>query len=302
MEDLLCALQRAHVEWEKDVLLAPHSSFRIGGRAELALFPHVREELVEALRLLREACLPFVVIGSASNVVFPDEGLRGAVIFTDRMRRLEICGCEIMADAGVPLSALAVAARDVGLAGAEFAYGIPGTVGGAVFMNAGAFGGCMAQICAESYYCELSTGVLGSFAGEEQRFGNRTGIYEQTGRYAILGARLVLTLGDREAIAAHMADYRMRRKTTQPLEFPSAGSVFKRPEGHFAGKLIEDCGLKGLTVGGAQVSEKHAGFIINRGGATAEDVKTLVAQIREIVLRQTGVELECEIRFLENKD
>jgi UDP-N-acetylmuramate dehydrogenase len=180
----------------------------------------------------------------------------------------------------------------------EFAHGIPGTLGGAIYMNAGAYGGSMDEVCVATECYDLDSGRICTFRGAQQAFGYRTSVFEQRGRYVILGAELSLKVGDPSRISAQMRDYWERRKASQPLEFPSAGSVFKRPEGHFAGKLIEDCGLKGLTVGGAQVSEKHAGFIINRGSATCEDVKRLVEQIQAVVLERTGVTLECEIRFL----
>ena len=165
-------------------------------------------------------------------------------------------------------------------------------------MNAGAYGGCMADICLSSEYFDAESGEVGVFEGEAQAFDTRTSVYEKHPRYTVLGATLSLAPDDRSAIEGRMRDFAERRRRSQPLEFPSAGSVFKRPVGHFAGKLIEDCRLKGTAVGGAEVSEKHAGFIINRGGATSEDVKKLVALIKERVLSETGVELECEIRFL----
>ena len=165
-------------------------------------------------------------------------------------------------------------------------------------MNAGAYGGCMADICVVSDFYDAESNTVGSFSGEEQAFANRTSVYAQNLRYVVLGATLVLWRGVRAEIEAQMRELAARRRASQPLELPSAGSVFKRPEGHFAGKLIEDCGLKGMRVGGAEVSQKHAGFIVNRGGATAADVRALVELIRERVLHDTGVELECEIRFL----
>ena len=230
--------------------------------------------------------------------MFPDGRYSGVMVFTGRWQQITRQESCFYASAGVSLYTLSVAARDASLGGAEFAYGIPGTLGGAVLMNAGAFGGCMADICLRSEYFDAQTGETGFFAGAEQAFANRTSIYEKHPRYTVLGAELALTPDNKAAITARMEDYMARRRSTQPLEFPSAGSVFKRPVGHFAGKLIEDCGLKGVSVGGAQVSQKHAGFIINRGGATASDVKALVDLIRNRVLSQTGVELECEIRFI----
>ncbi len=284
---------------EEDCLLSCKSSFRIGGPAGLACFPKCREELIELLSLLTAEHADFLVIGKGSNVVFDDRGYHGAVIFTEGCRALRIEGERLLADAGAPLYALAAAARDASLAGLEFAAGIPGTLGGAVLMNAGAFGGCMADVCLSSSYFDRETNRIGVFCGAEQNFSNRTSIYEKEARYTVLGAELVLAPEAPEAIAARMSEFAARRAASQPLELPSAGSVFRRPVGHFAGKLIEDCGLKGTRIGGAEVSQKHAGFIVNRGGATAADVRALTALIRDRVLAETGVELTCEIRFLE---
>jgi len=298
MEKLLVQLQNASVSWEKNLPLSKHSSFRIGGRADLALFPQTRAQLIDALSILRDANIPTLVIGRGSNVVFPDEGFRGAVLFTSSYRSIHRKEQELEVGAGAPLAAIANTAREAALTGAEFAHGIPGTLGGAVFMNAGAFGGCMADICVSSEYFDRESGEIRLLEGEAQEFGTRTSVYQRFPERVILGARLMLRQGDAEAINAAMLDFIERRRRTQPLELPNAGSVFKRPEGHFAGKLIEDCGLKGRRIGGAEVSEKHAGFIVNRGGATAEDVRRLVDLIRETVFKETGVELECEIRFL----
>lgn len=288
----------AGIEWERDCPLAPYSTFRVGGRAKFLLIPDTAQKLTEALHRLKSAGIPAILIGNGSNVVFPDEGIDGAVILTKKIRsavRSENC---IRAGAGASLSSIASLAGEEGLSGAEFLYGIPGTVGGAVFMNAGAFGGSMDQICVLSEYYDLSTGEVGTFSFDKQEFGVRTSIYEKNPHYAILGAVLELHPGEQSEINRKMGEFLTRRRETQPLEFPSAGSVFKRPEGHFAGKLIEDCGLKGVSVGGAEVSQKHAGFIINRGGATASDIRRLVELIREKVRSETGVTLECEIRFL----
>ena len=298
MERLIRSLQAAGVEWELDCPMAPHTSFRIGGPADIALFPRTGEKLCQALSVLREEKIPTLVIGNGSNVVFADEGYRGAVVFTGKCRKIEIREDVIQADVGVSLSALASAARDAGLSGLEFAFGIPGTLGGAVYMNAGAYGGSMSDICISSAYYDLQTGDANGLFGDEQAFGYRTSIYQMHPERIILGAALKLKKGDRKRITEQMRAYWDKRRASQPLELPNAGSTFKRPEGHFAGKLIEDCGLKGLTVGGAQVSTKHAGFIVNVGGATCEDVKRLIEQIKTTVLQQTGVELECEIKFL----
>jgi UDP-N-acetylmuramate dehydrogenase len=201
----------------------------------------------------------------------------------------------------VLLSTLAEEARKESLTGLEFAHGIPGTLGGAVFMNAGAFGGEIKDICVNSHYYNIKTLEVGRLEGDAQSFAYRKSFYVDHPECLILGATLSLSPGDPTGIEERMKEYKSRRAASQPLEFPSAGSVFKRPEGDFAARLIDVCGLKGLRVGGAEVSEKHAGFIVNRGGATSEDVKHLIELIRERVRKETGVTLECEIRFLEHE-
>ncbi len=298
MEQLIEKLQALGIEWEQNCPLSRHSSFRIGGAADLALFPNSNDKLCQALTLLRAQEIPVLVIGNGSNVVFSDEGYRGAVIFTGKCRKIKIEDDMVYVDAGTSLSALSSAVRDESLSGLEFAFGIPGTLGGAVYMNAGAYGGSMSDVCISSEYYNLQTCQRGRLTNGEQNFDYRTSIYQKHPERIILSATLQLKKGNRKQITEQMRTYWDKRKNSQPLELPNAGSTFKRPEGYFAGKLIEDCGLKGLTIGGAQVSTKHAGFIVNVGGATCEDVKCLVEQIQATVLQQTGVELECEIKFL----
>ena len=298
MEQLMKKIYTLGVEWEENCPLSRHSSFRIGGAADVALFPKSSDELCKTLSFLREQEIPVLVIGNGSNVVFSDAGYRGAVVFTGKCRNIKIENDLVFADAGVLLSALSSAARDESLSGLEFAFGIPGTLGGAVYMNAGAYGGSMSDVCISSWYYDLETGHFGESFGDAQCFGYRKSIYQEHPERIILSATLQLKKGNRKTISEEMRTYWDKRRATQPLDLPNAGSVFKRPEGHFAGKLIEDCGLKGLTVGGAQVSQKHAGFIVNVGGATCEDVKCLIEQIQTTVLQKTGVKLECEIRFL----
>ena len=298
MEQLMKKIYTLGVEWEQNCPLSKHSSFRIGGAADVALFPKSSDELCKILSFLREQEIPVLVIGNGSNVVFSDAGYRGAVVFTGKCRNIKIENDLVFADAGVLLSALSSAARDESLSGLEFAFGIPGTLGGAIFMNAGAYGGSMSDVCISSWYYDLETGHFGESFGDAQCFGYRKSIYQEHPERIILSATLQLKKGTRKTISETMRTYWDKRRATQPLDLPNAGSVFKRPEGHFAGKLIEDCGLKGLTVGGAQVSQKHAGFIVNIGGATCEDVKRLIEKIQATVLQQTGVKLECEIRFL----
>ena len=298
MEKLLDKLRQSNIKTVTSLSLAEHSSFRIGGCADAAVFPRSREQLIASLTLLREAGVPFTVIGNASNVVFADEGYRGAIVFTTALRNVCIEDTTVTAEAGAGFSALSVTAGNASLCGMEFAYGIPGTVGGAVFMNAGAFGGSMADICVRSEYFDTERGVCGFLEGDAQAFSYRTSAYEKNPSRVILGATLHLLRGEQTEIQTKMRELMERRRSTQPHGEPSAGSVFKRPEGYFAGKLIEDCGLKGTCIGGAEVSWKHAGFIVNRGGATSSDVRRLVELIQKTVLKETGVMLECEIRFL----
>ena len=298
MERLRQLLIQENIPFEASCLLSRYSSFRIGGPAALAVFPSTRDALLKILSELCARDIRYTVIGNGSNVLFSDAGFDGVIVFTGGWKEIVRQDTVLRASAGTSLLSLSRAARDASLSGLEFAYGIPGTLGGAILMNAGAYGGEIASVCVESEYFDPETQTVSSFVGDALEFGYRTSVYEKHPHYTILGARLSLEHCDSDAIAAKMEDYMERRKSKQPLEFPSAGSVFKRPVGHFAGKLIEDCGLKGYRIGGAEVSEKHAGFIVNRGGATASDVRALVEHIRACVLSTYGIELECEIRLI----
>ena len=298
MEDLYEFFTGLGVCAKRNEPLAPHSSFRIGGAARLALFPKNRDEMILCLQRLSAQQMRYLVIGNASNVLFSDDGFDGAVIFCGEWRESSLEGTELTASVGVSLASLASQAQKASLSGLEFAHGIPATVGGAVFMNAGAYGGTIADVCVRSEYFDPSDGFCHILNGAEHLFGYRDSFYKRHPSLVILSATFSLVPDDGEAVMGRMKDYMQRRRASQPLELPSAGSVFKRPEGYFAGKLIEDAGLKGVSIGGAEVSEKHAGFIVNRGGATASDVRALVELIRERVMRSFGVELECEIRFL----
>lgn len=300
MEGLRRFLESVGVRSVTDCPLSAHSSFHIGGNAALACFPKTREQMLAVLCEATRLGIPFFLAGNGSNVVYSDRGLDGLVIFTGEWKELSVSGNRILACAGTSLYRVSVAAREAALTGAEFLYGIPGTLGGAVFMNAGAYGSSMADICLRSEYFDRESRECGWLDGAAQEFAHRSSIYEKNPRYTVLRAELCLAYGECGTITQIMENLMERRKLSQPLEYPSAGSVFKRPEGYFAGKLIEDCGLKGVRVGGAEVSQKHAGFIVNRGGATAKDVRELVELIRARVLEETGVRLECEIRFIGN--
>lgn len=291
-------LSAKEIKFTEDELLAPHSTFRIGGEARLAAMPDTTEQIIDAVSAAKEAGLDFTVIGNGSNVLFSDKGFDGLVIFTRNADSVVIKGTRVIADAGAPFTKLAVTVKNAGLTGLEFAYGIPGSVGGAVYMNAGAYNGEASQVVASSMAYDDLTGEVRMISREEHNFGYRTSVYSQNrDRLTVLSAEFELKEGDSAAIWETMQDLMRRRREKQPLEYPNAGSVFKRPQGYFVGKLITDAGLKGYTIGGAQVSEKHAGFIVNIGGATAEDVLRLVEHIQKTVQSQFGVMLECEINF-----
>ena len=277
--------------------MAAHTSFRIGGPSALMLLPASAEELTEALRLLHARGVRPLLLGAGTNVLAPDEGLPGVTVLTRGVSAIEQTGPDtVMACCGALLSRLAVFAQERGLAGLEFAHGIPGTVGGGVFMNAGAYGGEIRQVAVRTTVI-LPDGALKDYAGEEQGFRYRGSAF-QAAKGTVLRTEFRLTPGDPAEIRARMQDLAQRRRSKQPLELPSAGSAFKRPEGHYAGALIEAAGLKGFRIGGAAVSEKHAGFVVNLGGATAADVRALLAAVQQRVFEQSGVMLEPEIRLL----
>ena len=277
--------------------MSRHTSFRIGGPATLMALPATVEEAQTAVRTAKEMGVEPFFLGNGSNLLVPDEGVERFLIKpAGAFNTCAADGNMVTAGAAVTLARLASFAREQGLTGLEFAHGIPGTVGGAVTMNAGAYGGEMVQVV-ESVTCLTAGGDVLEVPREELGMTYRHSAFSDGSRL-ILSARLALQPGDPDAIAARMEELSVQRKTKQPLEYPSAGSMFKRPVGYFAAALIDRCGLKGLTVGGAQVSEKHAGFVVNRGGATCADVLELVEQVKARVLEQTGVELEMEVKIL----
>lgn len=272
--------------------LAKYSSFRTGGKAANIIFPESTEEFVTALRENPGAA----VLGNLSNTLVLDGGIDGTVIITTKLNSVSVNGNTVTAAAGASLTSVAVAARDASLAGCEFLYGIPGTVGGGVFMNAGAYGGEIADII-ENAVVFTPDGKVTTLSKDDLDLGYRTSKLQST-RYILLSAAFSLQSGNKEVISSAIDDLMNRRMTTQPLDKPSCGSTFKRPAGNFAGKLISDCGLKGMSVGGAQVSEKHAGFIVNSGGATSRDILDLVQLVKKTVFEKTGVLLEEEIRII----
>ena len=282
---------------KREELLSHHTSFRIGGPAEVMAFPHTVGELSDLLRTVSALGVRPALLGAGTNVLAPDEGLRGLVIVTrDCLMCLERTDeTHIAALAGVSMAKLAIFAQEANLTGLEFAHGIPGTVGGGVYMNAGAYGGEIMRVAEKTDFLRMD-GSMQTFTGVAQGFAYRTSAF-QSMQGVIVRTVFALTEGKREAIRAHMQELAEKRRASQPLELPSAGSAFKRPVGGYAAALIEQAGLKGFRTGGAAVSEKHAGFIVNRGGATAADVLRLIEIIQKRVLETSGILLEPEIRL-----
>ncbi len=282
---------------EREVSMKNYTSFKVGGPAELFLSPEDAGQTAKLVRFCEKEEIPVFVLGKGSNLLVSDRGIKGAVIYTGKQ-----CGISLVdentvrAQSGASLAQLCTFALENSLSGLEFAYGIPGTVGGAVFMNAGAYGGEMKDVLLNSEYVSTD-GTSGELDNEAMELSYRHSAYENS-NLVITAASVRLAPADRNEIKSTMNDILARRKEKQPLEYPSAGSTFKRPEGNFAGALIEQCGLRGVSVGGAQVSEKHAGFIINRGGATAADILSLIKHVQARVKAQTGVSLETEIRLI----
>ena len=274
-----------------------HTTFRIGGPADALALPKTPEEVAEVVRFCNEHAQPYYVLGNGSNLLVSDEGYRGLVLQLYRnFNDIQVNGETITVQSGAMLAAVARTAYQTGLTGLEFASGIPGTIGGAVVMNAGAYGGEMKNVLKEVTVLTKEGEVL-VIPAKALELGYRTSVIPKNG-WIVLGAVLQLKKGDQEQILARMEELKEQRITKQPLDLPSAGSTFKRPEGYFAGKLIMDAGLRGFTVGGAQVSEKHCGFVVNRGNATAADVWELICEVKRRVKEMTGVELEPEVKLL----
>ena len=276
--------------------LAKHTSFRIGGPAEVLLCPRSEAELGAALAVCRAEGISPRILGGGTNILAPDGGVPGVVISTRGLDGLELTGDGLItAGAGVPLARLALFAQKNGLTGLEFAHGIPGTVGGGMYMNAGAYGGELVQVAVSARFLTWE-GELLTLEGEAMGLGYRRSAFMAMSG-VIVSASFRLTPGDPEVILARMRELMERRKASQPLDLPSAGSTFKRPVGGYAAALIQEAGLKGLRVGDAQVSEKHSGFVVNLGRATSADVLTLIARVRDRVKANSGIELEPEVRI-----
>lgn len=273
-----------------------HISFKVGGPADILVRPKSVEEIKNVIKILKENNVPFLIKGNGTNILIKDGGYRGVVIeLSDNFNDLKINGCEVEVQAGELLSVIGKKVMEESLTGFEFASGIPGTLGGAIAMNAGAYGGEMKNIIKEVTLIDMDGNIL-TYTNEEMNFGYRHSVLTDTDMIA-LSAVITLEHGDYDEIKATMDDLALRRRTNQPLEYPSAGSTFKRPTGYFAGKLIQDSDLKGSSVGGAMVSMKHSGFVINYDNATAKDITDLIAYIKKTVFEKQGVHLEEEVKI-----
>ncbi|MBR3941994.1 MAG: UDP-N-acetylmuramate dehydrogenase [Clostridia bacterium] len=273
-----------------------YTTFRTGGPADFLVFPETKEQLKEILLLVKTENVPLTIIGNGSNLLVSDKGIRGVVVCTCKMKEVYANGTEIVASCGTSMAALSACAKQASLTGLEFASGIPGTVGGGIVMNAGAYDGCLAD-CATETLCMDLNGNEKRFCGEEQQFGYRKSAFLD-GEWIVLESKFRLTPGNMQEIEDKMKELNARRKEKQPLEKPSAGSTFKRPEGYFAGKLIQDADLKGYRAGGACVSEKHAGFVVNDQNGTTADVLAVIRHCQETVLQKFGIQMETEVRII----
>lgn len=282
---------------EENINLAPFCSMKAGGNAKYLVVPKNETELIDAVRYFNDKNDKYIVVGNCSNLLFPDSGYDGAVIITSSMRGITIDSGIITAYCGETLSTLARFACENSLTGLEFCYGIPGTVGGGVYMNAGAYGGELSQRFVKGRFLSEKGGII-EIEAKDMAFGYRTSRMNSE-NVVLISASFNAENGNKDEIRARMDELMAKRKASQPLEYPSCGSAFKRPTGHYAGALIEQCGLKGISVGGAEVSEKHAGFIINKNKATATDVIDLLKLVADTVFEKTGVRLEPEIRIIE---
>lgn len=280
-----------------DELMSNHTSFKIGGPADIMVFPSNSAQLGEIIKYFINSKTPYMVMGNGTNLLVSDKGIRGVVIkIYDNMDKYVFNGEYLEIEAGMLISKASKIAFQNSLSGLEFAEGIPGTIGGAVTMNAGAYIGEMAMVVYETEYIDTNGNII-TVTGQEHSFSYRTSIIQKT-KGIVLKTRLKLKAGDSQKIKELMNDFNFKRRDKQPLEWPSAGSVFKRPEGYFVGKLIDDCSLRGYRIGGARISDKHSGFIINTGAATCKDVLELIKHIQSTVKEHFDVELEPELRIV----
>ncbi len=296
MLNLINFLNSNSIYFDQDASLKELCTFKIGGTARIVCYPDSTEQVSDIVKFCNLNNIRYISLGRGSNVLFPDTCIESLIIKTDKIDFLSIENGYIRVGAGVMLARASKFSVDNGFKGMEFAYGIPGSVGGALYMNAGAYGGEMSQIVYQTEYVD-NNGNIKTLSFQNHQFGYRKTFFTNK-NYIITSVMLFLEKGDRVQSEQLICEFQTARKTKQPLEFPSAGSVFKRPEGYFAGKLIQDCDLKGYSIGGAQVSEKHCGFIINTGDATCDDVKNLIKYIQDTVFDKFSVKLECEVKFI----
>lgn len=280
-----------------DESMKMHTSFRIGGEAQCFISVETSEQIQQATAFCKENNIPFMIMGNGSNMLVSDEGIKGVVIQISKgFSDCKIDGTTVYAQSGILLSALASKLLNEELSGFEELSGIPGTLGGAIFMNAGAYGGEIKNVVTSIDYIDKDSNVK-TMSADEAEFGYRKSVFQKNGGI-IIGATLELKKGNKQEIKQKINEYTKRRNDKQPVNMPSAGSTFKRPEGYFAGKLIEDCNLMGVSIGGAQVSEKHAGFVVNTGSATAKDVMALIEHIQNTVFEKFNVKLEPEVKII----
>lgn len=298
MKNIIELSKKLNIKFLENEPMKKHTTFKIGGAARLMVFPEKESDAAEIIKCCNAENVRYMAVGNGSNLLVDDDGIDACVIcFDSSFSDVRLVDEEtVFAESGASLMKVCRFALENGLSGLEFAFGIPGSCGGAAFMNAGAYGGEMKDVLIKCRHIDKN-GNVGILEKEDLKLSYRHSAYYDNG-CVVTGLYLKLKKGDKTEIKAKMDDFLQRRKDKQPLEFPSAGSTFKRPEGYFAGALIEQCGLKGKSVGGAQVSEKHAGFVINKGGATCKDVVDLCAFCSETVMKEKGVSLEMEIRVV----
>lgn len=291
--------RESNIDFVENLPLSKYTTFKIGGNADVGVFPKNEEQAIKVFDIIRANSLKYIILGNGSNVLVSDEGFSGVAVILSGMHGYSVCDTTVTASAGMPLTRLAFVACENSLSGLEFAYGIPGTVGGGIYMNAGAYGGEVGKVLLSSKWYDMNTGKVGEYTNAEHCFAYRNSIYMNEDKI-ILSAKFKLETADKDGILSKMNEYMYSRREKQPLEYPSAGSVFKRGNGFITAKLIEEAGLKGRRVGNAQVSEKHAGFIVNLGGATACDVLKLVDIVKDEIFEKYGYKIECEVRIVRN--
>lgn len=279
-----------------DEKLSEYVNFKVGGPADILLIPNSKEQVIKSIKICKENNIPFYLIGNGSNILVRDGGFRGVVLSLKNVKNIYVDGEKIEAECGVMLKEVSDKAIENSLTGFEFACGIPGTIGGAVFMNAGAYDGEISKVIESAEVIDENCNII-RLSREELDFGYRSSLVMKKG-YTVLSAVFKLEKGQVKTIKELIEDLTNKRESKQPLEYPSAGSTFKRPTGYFAGKLIQDAGLKGYSIGGAAVSEKHSGFVINKGNATAKDITDLIKHIQDEVKKKFGVDLHPEVRII----